>query len=99
MPDLASDLRGYVDRASTITLDEVSRGARPRPRRSRRTLAVAAVCCCVAAVAIAVAATRIPGRRHGAPMVSVTPTSTVTTGSSVAPVASVDTFADLNLLR
>src|SRR6476659_7475691 len=63
MSDLASDLRQYVDRASTITLDEVSFARRPRPRR-RRTLAIGAVVCCIAVTAIAIGATRNPDRHR-----------------------------------
>ena len=89
MSDLAFDLRQYVDRASTITLDEVSFARRPQPRR-RRTLAIGAVCCCIAVTAIAIGATRNPARHGvnvgGAPDSStpsgVTSTSTLMGGTA-----------------
>jgi len=79
MPDLASELRRYVDRASTITLDEVSIAQRPRPRR-RRTLVVGVVCCCIAATALAILATRKPSH-HGVSVVGV-PDSSIPRGDT-----------------
>jgi hypothetical protein len=91
---LRRTLNAIADRANPQESAVWAASVTPAPRpRLPRALAIAAVCCCLGATAIAIVVARDSGRRHGAPTVSVTPTTT--TPSSVAALAPLSAHIDL----